>query len=685
MASKQGAGGGIESNRRQLSTSTRASNENEPMQETENQPTTMKPSQSQKEEAQYIQAPQGLPRNINPPSNAATPSTAGLSMSRAVSSSSTMGGPAVSSAADGYFSQPHHIAARPQPPPTLEPPVTKATLSELDVSKIIHNPKLRHDINFDPELHFRPNVDGDKGRRKEARAEHFWNRLHEQLIMFAWNRDAFYEVYGYRDDWCLPRLLKTVKDIIQTLVPGRDRAYLDEGFNVELLMQQFNKGIADLEKLALWLSGVLKSHCAPMRDEWVDRMYRRLSNGGRNNDMGEMVLGLRGLLEVLEAMKLDVANHQIRCLRPVLIEDTVLFEQRFFLKRIQQGRIDVTPARLWYRDADRRYRGTVSPAAAQSFGEMAIYFEALARLMRPSVDEKEIPNTFVFDEERFLKLRTDMLDAINLEICMRHYDDLDRVSRSVNSLLTGFLPQSDDELTASRSRGSFDFSNASPYPGSRPSSLAFSCVGSDTSSSRSSLVQPTQASIGSDTAEAKARSRDLYNSLVALLQTAPAVSRNESRWAALAPSLALQIFRSTNAPSDMLPAFEAKLLSHVTDVHSSLFRDVEDQFNARLLAKLQRRVREFKGLTGIALFSAATGSRTNAAGRNQLLHLSPQPSESLLEGEGRDPREDASVEDMATRLAHMGVLHWKVWAQLAYADGEEDDSVDDVRVDANQI
>jgi len=38
--------------------------------------------------------------------------------------------------------------------PLLEPPVTKRTLSELDVNKIVHNSKLRHDINFDPELHF---------------------------------------------------------------------------------------------------------------------------------------------------------------------------------------------------------------------------------------------------------------------------------------------------------------------------------------------------------------------------------------------------------------------------------------------------------------------------------------------------------------------------------------------------
>ena len=49
---------------------------------------------------------------------------------------------------------------------SVEPPVTKGTLSELDTNKIVNNPKLRHDINFDPDLHFRLNLDGEGGRKK---------------------------------------------------------------------------------------------------------------------------------------------------------------------------------------------------------------------------------------------------------------------------------------------------------------------------------------------------------------------------------------------------------------------------------------------------------------------------------------------------------------------------------------
>jgi hypothetical protein len=69
-------------------------------------------------------------------------------------------------------------------------------------------------------------------------------------------------------------------------------------------MQQFRKGVADLEKLALWLSQLLKCHCAPMRDNWVDEMVTQLSKGDRNGEVQLLVAGMQNLLGVLEAMKL---------------------------------------------------------------------------------------------------------------------------------------------------------------------------------------------------------------------------------------------------------------------------------------------------------------------------------------------------------------------------------------------
>lgn len=190
-----------------------------------------------------------------------------------------------------------------KPNNSLEPPVTKTTLSELDVNKIVHNPRLRHDINFDPDLHFRPNLDGEKGRKKTQKSSHFWDTMREQLQQYLTRRDEFEAQIG-NDDWSLPSVLNAIRGILETLVPQRDRASVEETFNVELLMQQFRMGVADLVKLATWLSQLLKCHCAPMRDDWVDEMVTQLSNGDRNGDVQLLVAGMQNLLGVLEAMKL---------------------------------------------------------------------------------------------------------------------------------------------------------------------------------------------------------------------------------------------------------------------------------------------------------------------------------------------------------------------------------------------
>jgi hypothetical protein len=184
-----------------------------------------------------------------------------------------------------------------------EPPVTKTTLSELDIPRIVYNPKLRHDVNFDPDLHFRPNSDGESGRRKVQKANDFWNRLGTEINEFMTDPAAFEGKLAGKE-WSLPSTLQAIGEILGTLVPPEDRSTVEEILNVGLLMQQFRKGVADLEKLGLWLARTLKSHCAPMRDEWVDEMVNKLTVGDRDRDVASLVQGLQRLLGVLEAMKL---------------------------------------------------------------------------------------------------------------------------------------------------------------------------------------------------------------------------------------------------------------------------------------------------------------------------------------------------------------------------------------------
>ncbi|KAK0634929.1 T-complex protein 11-domain-containing protein [Bombardia bombarda] len=694
----QGAGGGIESH---MPTHRRQESGEEPI-PTETAPETRDQPQKSDQQDQFSQTRQELPRGsrgLKHKSNVPDVNTVLIPIPAVEVAPGLSRNPSTSSNCSNHKANNEYLGGNDRRPSPLsrqsstviarsvELPVTKATLSELDVCKIIHNPKLRHDINFDPELHFRPNLDGEKGRRKQEKANQFWMTLLDQLNLFVMDREEFYASYGDGSDWSLPSLLKAVKEIIATLVPQRDREFLDEGLNVELLMQQFHRGIADLEKLASWLSGVLKLHCAPMRDEWVDEMYGELSSGNRNNDTAELVKGMRSLLSVLEAMKLDVANHQIRCLRPVLIEDTVHFEQRFFIKKMQAGKLNVGPARMWYREARdyaaRSYMRSPMPHA-QAFGETGFFFEALSRLILPSTSTENIPNTFIFDEERIIKLRSDMFDSICLEICMQKYEELERLSRATQGLLRP--PQYVCEESASSSRWSLashssDEFNFNAAPSSRPSSLVFSDHGSAASSPRNSGGYfPPPSCSATDPTESRSKALALYNSLLALLHTAQPAGRPDQRWQSLAQPVALQILRYVDAPHS-LPGFEQQLAAWLSDVHGETFHAVELQFQQRLLAELANRVKEFKLLSGVGVFTAATGGRISGpgiftgSGRNMdMTRDREQRNPGRLEGVAsrNDPRDEAGIEDMATRLAHVGILHWRVWAQLAYV--VDDDS-----------
>lgn len=524
-----------------------------------------------------------------------------------------------------------------------DPPITKHTLSELDVTKIIHNSKLRHDINFDPELHFRPNLEGDRGKKKLERSNSFWRTLRDQLAMFVnpLERGRFFETFGLGDEWCLPVLLKTVKEILETLVPQRDRELLDEGLNVELKMQEFYKGALDLDKMADWLSGVLKSHCAPMRDEEVDTMANLIQSGNQQNDLDKLVLGMRELLTVLEHMKLDVANHQIRCLRPVLIQDTVHFEQRFFAKKIGSGRINIDDSKEWYQQAKQEF----GENKAGGFGPMNVLFEGLSRLILPS-SSGAIPETFQHDHERLMKFRGEVLDAINLDICMRLYDNLERMSTSQAQMnLASFEGNS-------RASSWTLTSGDNPFMQSRPSSLVFS----DTSSPRSSFGN-VPSYVAPDHHESKTKSRNLYKSLLALLYTAPHASNPIARWQSVAPAMAIEIFRNlNNAPSDQLHTIEAALNNSLCQYDSDKFKEAEQEFHRRLMQELGNKVREYKGLSGVSLYTAVSDRRGPQTGPASDIH------QSLKDGE------DLAFDDLATRLAHVGILHWRVWAGMAYTE-----------------
>lgn len=337
------------------------------------------------------------------------------------------------------------------PPVDLLPPVNVSSLREIELQEIIKNPQLRHDIVFDPQLQFRPNLDGERGRRKKASTEQYWNSVVSECEALATAKSTEEASRFLNANNKLPYLFVTLRDILDSLLPARDREYVDSVLDPEYLMQRLEYGALDFSALANWLATIFKLHCAPMRDSWVDQMVARVENGVDNKSPRRIVEGLRMMFAILEAMKLDVANHQIRTLRPVMVENAIDFEQDYYTQMIEKGKFDLEDSLKWYANNLAKYlerkqqqqetalRNTndnnnnkthLTDNKSTSRRTMETYRSAFVYgliMLLPCASEEavtEFPSTFGFDFARLAGFRAEVRQVVCMHLCVSLFKEL---------------------------------------------------------------------------------------------------------------------------------------------------------------------------------------------------------------------------------------------------------------------
>ena len=107
---------------------------------------------------------------------------------------------------------------------TEQPPITPDSLTELDMPRIINNPKLRHDVNFDRELHFRPNLDGARGKEKIKSANDYWKALEAELYMLDLSQRARAQPNGTDDPSYWESLMRASRKRLPLLLTVARRA-----------------------------------------------------------------------------------------------------------------------------------------------------------------------------------------------------------------------------------------------------------------------------------------------------------------------------------------------------------------------------------------------------------------------------------------------------------------------------
>lgn len=504
-----------------------------------------------------------------------------------------------------------------------EPPVTTRTLSELDLGSIMNNIHLRSDVNFDNDLHFMP-IKGERGKDKRQRAQEYWAALAAELHIYQLK--AMSRQPPDMDLSCdksftprLPMMFSALKELLISLVPDRDHPSITEHLDVSLIMQQVGKGVLDITGLARWLANLLKCHCAPMRDEITDQMAARIEEGLSQGRSKTIASGLEQLFAVLEAMKLDVANHQIRTFRMLLIDDTEHFQRDHFERLINEDEFDPLPPRKWYEASTQQLshhnRLVAFEPSNRSLHRMKPLMIGLLNNLTSLRTPESYPSTFCHDEGRLMRLRDDIQDLIHLCICFRAFN------RAVFAI----------------SRG-------------RQSSA------------------PRQAYTS------------LRVRIFAILGLADRSAEDDitKLWQSIIPSVALEILRVAYAfyhPDDRrrpglsdkeLPAISELQLeetceSLATDMmHEERYRHCADQVEAKIAHTTAIQASHFNcmGPRGISEEQRIWMSRRSLQVRQ------PGCPDNFPSSGPYFP--NADVEGISRRLAHIVVLNWRVWAGLCY-------------------
>ena len=301
------------------------------------------------------------------------------------------------------------------------PPVTKDNLKELELPAIQNTLSLRIDLCFDHDLFFQ-RISGIKGEEKRRKARVFYQCLSIELQAIAHALRSACDQCGKSPHYqciTLPSRLapffSALRDLLELLVPDKEKEEVVERVDPDWLTRQVRVGQFDAATFATWLCQLLTSHCAPMRDDMAREMRDKVVEGYESGNMNVLVEGLEILLNLLENMKIDVANHQVRSFKLLLIADTVSFLQDCFRKLIEGNQFEIACSRQWFDQLP-------IPQLSQPQTGFERFLKGVVGLACGS--DKILPATFGYDKERIQVLRNDILDIVQLSICDRTYSEL---------------------------------------------------------------------------------------------------------------------------------------------------------------------------------------------------------------------------------------------------------------------
>ncbi|KAJ2669044.1 cAMP-mediated signaling protein sok1 [Coemansia sp. RSA 1085] len=271
------------------------------------------------------------------------------------------------------------------------PPVNRYTLRELKISSILQNPRLRHEVVFEPKLEFRPNSSGQLAETKQRAAMQYWAEVEQQVRAVQTAPTA-------RSVATVTMLVVELREILAEMIedgPSADAslaAEVRERIDETCVRQQLQHGVFDAAQTVAFIAGLMRSLAQPQRHAAIARLSLYVQRG-------RLARALRGAFDVLEAIKIDAANSGIELYRDFMRATAVAFERSHFSISARRGSITLNDTTAWWQRAllDARARGL------HVHGLDTVFLNVARDLVLD--DSQSVPALFRMDDARIQTIR----------------------------------------------------------------------------------------------------------------------------------------------------------------------------------------------------------------------------------------------------------------------------------------
>ena len=184
----------------------------------------------------------------------------------------------------------------------------------MNAAKTAENMALAHEISVNQNF---------KLEKMEYQANSIEKQIHDTVHKVFWDTlkdDLSKEPAEYKQILVLLAEAKSI--LLSLLLPSHSRIkeQIEAILDLDLIKQQIEKETFDYLAYTRFICDTMAKLCAPVRDEGIEKI----------RCLTEPIEIFRAIMEMLELLKLDMANFTISQMRPYLQQQVVVYEQKKF-------------------------------------------------------------------------------------------------------------------------------------------------------------------------------------------------------------------------------------------------------------------------------------------------------------------------------------------------------------------